>query len=416
MNNPHLPGKRPLISRWVVGCAAVGWMTAAACGIWSEVAERQRGRMASALADRALAAQGASLRAVVSELERLGLPSVEPLAELATCQRPDVAAAAQQALGRMLTTWEVTATEQGDAKMFAVQAATLAAALDAHGDRFGAEGQRWANQLAQRLVTHSEQFPVAESWDVLASCDSLLSRPVLPLPKQPVSASTTPASAAQPAPPTILPTVPPPAPQPAPTAPMATNARPLAKLTVVPPQPTLSAAGPSSNSSGNGLRPPLSPPEEVAPTAASVPPIGRVVDVPSPQEVRLQARAMRELSNRTLVARAAEGAATAAPAAKKALRDRGFSDGMLELTRQLEALPPPERRAALQRASELPPSDARKVLRWFVTDADADVRLQALTMLATTGDPQLGELARERAVEDADPRVAAFASELMRTR
>jgi hypothetical protein len=70
----------------------------------------------------------------------------------------------------------------------------------------------------------------------------------------------------------------------------------------------------------------------------------------------------------------------------------------------------------LERAAQLPPTDARKVLRWFVADEDAEVRLQALTILATTGDPQLAELARERAVEDADPRVAAFASELLRTR
>ena len=68
-------------------------------------------------------------------------------------------------------------------------------------------------------------------------------------------------------------------------------------------------------------------------------------------------------------------------------------------------------------------SDASEGLLWIEglpapvqTGRGADVRLQALTILATTGDPKLGELARERAVEDADPRVAAFASELMRTR
>jgi hypothetical protein len=55
-------------------------------------------------------------------------------------------------------------------------------------------------------------------------------------------------------------------------------------------------------------------------------------------------------------------------------------------------------------------------LRWFVADEDAEVRLQALTLLATTGDPQLAEIARERAVDDADPRVAEFATKLLQTK
>ena len=166
----------------------------------------------------------------------------------------------------------------------------------------------------------------------------------------------------------------------------------------------------------NALRPPLRPQEEELQQAASAPTTGPVIDVPSPQDVRINARAMREMSDQALVAKADASTSAEATAARQALRERGFSDGVLELTRQLESLSPRERRDALDRAAQLPPTDARKVLRWFVADEDAEVRLQALTILATTGDPKLAELARERAVEDADPRVAAFASELMRTR
>ena len=59
-------------------------MTAAACGVWYEIGDRQRTHVADALADRALASSGASLRATISELEQLGAVGVEPLVGLAT--------------------------------------------------------------------------------------------------------------------------------------------------------------------------------------------------------------------------------------------------------------------------------------------------------------------------------------------
>ena len=394
-------------------------MTAAACGVWYEIGDRQRYHVADALADRALASSGSSLRATILELEQLGSAGVEPLVGLATSQRIDVASAAQQTVGRLLTSWEIAATELGDVTTFAKQASVLAAALDAHGDQFGAEGQRWANQLAGRLVIHSDQFPAAESWEILACCDHVISRPLLPLVKPRAVSTLAPPSAA-PVAATAKPIAAPvPVKQelkPAPSAPRTVSARPLADLSFVEPSMPVTTAKQLPEWTNNSLRPPLRLSEEGNLEAASAPIAGPVIDVPSPQDVRLNARAMRELSDRALATRADDGTSAEAAAARQALRGRGFSDGVLELTRQLEALPPRERRDALERAAQLPPTDARKVLRWFVADEDAEVRLQALTILATTGDPKLAELARERAVEDADPRVAAFASELMRTK
>ena len=393
-------------------------MTAAACGVWYEIGDRQRVHVAEALADRALASNGASLQALIAELEQLGAAGVEPLVGLATSQRIDVASAAQRTVGRMLTSWEIAATERGDVAAFAEQASVLAAALDAHGDQFGAEGQRWANQLAERLMIHSDQFPTAESWEILACCDRVLSRPLLPMPKPPATATINLPAAkaiAMAAKPTAPPNPAKPETKPAP-APRIVSARPLADLSFVEPQVPIATARRLSEPTNNALRPPLRLPEERDSPASSAPIAGPVIDIPSPQDVRINARAMREMSDRALIAQVGEDASAESAAAKKALRERGFSDGVLELTRQLEAMSPAERRQALERAAQLPPTDARKVLRWFVADEDAEVRLQALTILATTGDPKLAELARERAVEDADPRVAAFASELLRTR
>ena len=420
MTNRQTPGKRPLISRWVVGGAAVGWMTAAACGVWYEVGDWQRSQVASSLADRALASNGGSLRATLLELEQLNAAGIEPLVGLAASQRIDVAVAAQGAVSRMLTRWEIAATDQGDVAAFAEESTLLASALDAHVDQFGAEGQRWANQLAGRLMVHSDQFPTTESWEILASCDHILSRPLLPIVKSQTVAtaetSSAPATVVAP-PPVAVPVAakqeaePPPA-----STPLRVTGRPLADLSFVEPTMPIAMARRPNEQTNNTLRPPWRLPDENDAQPSSAPIAGPVIDIPSPQDVRINARAMREMSDRALIAKADEDASAESAAAKKALRERGFSDGVLELTRQLEAMSPAERRQTLERAAQLPPTDARKVLRWFVADEDAEVRLQALTILATTGDPKLAELARERAVEDADPRVAAFASELLRTR
>jgi hypothetical protein len=47
----------------------------------------------------------------------------------------------------------------------------------------------------------------------------------------------------------------------------------------------------------------------------------------------------------------------------------------------------------------LPAGDARLLLRWFVGDPDAGVRLETLSILVTSGDPRLPEIVRERAVK-----------------
>ena len=49
--------------------------------------------------------------------------------------------------------------------------------------------------------------------------------------------------------------------------------------------------------------------------------------------------------------------------------------------------------------------DARRWLKLLAFDEDADVRLTAMTLLATTGDPALVRFVRERAERDADGRI-----------
>ena len=56
---------------------------------------------------------------------------------------------------------------------------------------------------------------------------------------------------------------------------------------------------------------------------------------------------------------------------------------------------------------------ARRWLHWLLEDDSPEVRLRALSAIATTSDPRLYEVARDIAVHDQDPRVAKLASQIM---
>jgi hypothetical protein len=419
---------RQLVTRWVIGAAAVGWMTAIACGVWYEIARRRQAHFAEELAARIVSAEAGPSREVVAELTLLDVAGVEPLVRLAALQRSDVAMAAQAAIGQLLQAWELQATESGEVRQFAERSAALSAALESHAAEFGPETQRWANGLAERLVIHSDQFTPADSWEILANCDRVLSRPLQPRAARPLviaAASIEPAAA------------------PEKPLPVANGSPATSQLEASGEQKTaasdgpkgdLSVLGPVTSSSsynfqqqlGNTLRSALRFADEHAAATrrrenqpVRVTPMGPVVDVPSPQEARLQSRRVRTQPP----AAPALGASVVKLDARPAASDAGVAahgprgrDAVAELTTQISSLPPDERLTSLERAAQLPPAEARRLLRNFVADAEPKIRIQALTMLATSGDPQLLELARERAVEDADPRVSAFASELLRKR
>jgi hypothetical protein len=161
----------------------------------------------------------------------------------------------------------------------------------------------------------------------------------------------------------------------------------------------------------------LVPPSKLS-SATDTPPSNSpaVIEVPSPLDMRRLRQQLRPHSDLQLMMLVESGPRFEAAAAQEILRTRGYSPELLQVTRGLRQLPAQERLDALDRAATLPAAEGRKLLRWFLSDADAEVRLRALSMLATTRDPQLAELARQRAVDDTDPRVAELATKLLQSR
>jgi hypothetical protein len=91
--------------------------------------------------------------------------------------------------------------------------------------------------------------------------------------------------------------------------------------------------------------------------------------------------------------------------AEKELRWRGFTDVELELARQLFDPDPQIRKHLAELLPSLQSIDAAPWLLALCRDEDAEVRLIAVSLIATSGDPALKAEAERIARRDADPRL-----------
>ncbi len=426
----HVPVKPPGERRPHLAMRAVlvAFVAAATMLAWPWFIERQQRRFAEQLAGHAVASTSAAPS--IRELQSLGRPATAPLLRLATLPRVEVAVAAQNALANQLVAWEIEFFNTGDVTTFAEQLGALSAGLETHAGQLDAAGRHWAQKLARRIVGLADRLGADEAWTVLAACESVLSLPTPPRAAEARLATVYDAPVVAPVTPNVSPD--------RQTLEQAIasqvsivradvlnqrdldSSAPLADLSVIiSPTQMVPPSGPPGatatvNPLLNTLRPAADMAAESAVAGSLAEALSSIVDVPSPLEMRHIKRRLRTLTDQELIATSDTASRFEASAARQILRSRGYSDELLRQTRQLQQLPAADRRAALDRASALPAAEARRLLRWFVTDADADVRLHALTLLATTGDPQLSEIARQRAVDDADPRVAELATRLMK--
>ena len=99
------------------------------------------------------------------------------------------------------------------------------------------------------------------------------------------------------------------------------------------------------------------------------------------------------------------------PARQELLR-RGFSEVDLELARQLFSPDTEVRKQLALAVPRLASVDAARWLMWLAADPQPDVRLAAITTLATTGDPSLLDRVEALARKDTDERVQAVADQI----
>ncbi len=99
------------------------------------------------------------------------------------------------------------------------------------------------------------------------------------------------------------------------------------------------------------------------------------------------------------------------PARQELLR-RGFSEVDLELARQLFSPDTEVRKQLALAVPRLASVDAARWLMWLAADPQPEVRLAAITTLATTGDPSLLDRVEAMARKDSDERVQAVADQI----
>jgi len=101
---------------------------------------------------------------------------------------------------------------------------------------------------------------------------------------------------------------------------------------------------------------------------------------------------------------------------RQELQRRGFRDVHFRLAAQLFDPDPHQRRQMVRMLPELPGVDAGPWLAWLCRDPDAEVRLAAITIVATAGTPELLAEIESLARNDDDPRIQQQAEALMRLR
>ena len=173
------------------------------------------------------------------------------------------------------------------------------------------------------------------------------------------------------------------------------EAKPLQPQPLAEPKPTPLAARPLAE----------------APTAT---PQSGIVDIPNPQTMAAQAEVLRSYSTGELFVRLQNAKFYEAGVIRSVLAERGMVEAEIDLRIRLNSPQSSDRLRFVDEVSSLPSNSARRTFLWLLEDESGDVRLRALTALATTRHPEVLRVARDLAVHDEDPRVANLASQLIR--
>lgn len=406
------------------------------------------------------AADDLGVKIPLRQLASLGQPSIEPLVIAAASQRAAVATIARQILEEKLATWQITA-ESARARIgeheYIHSCTQLAVALGTHVEDFGPAGKQWAERLALTLIQMSDRMPARKTQLLLGNCSRILAA----VPPRGTRLQTVYTGQANSAPhtPDRLPAAMPKLESLTPASeislehlartPSASSLPNFEQPPLVPSmnstfQHNTTVTAPRINGSslrwsvrGNGSKPsalssnpsiqqPITSPltglvrvPHLQQETLSPPPRTKsstVIDVPTPRAMQTQAATLRLQSTDELLLRLSSARHFEAGALRTELVRRGYTLPELAAYREIAVADVQMRLRLVEDATRLPAASTRRVLRWLLADADADVRLRALSALATTNAPELATLARDLAVKDEDPRVAKLASQLLKQR
>ena len=416
---------RSLLARLTILSGLVVIMLASASVLWPPASDWHQRRLANRLVAELERTAAPDSRTALRQIASLGHPAIEALVIAATSERADIALTAREIVNEKLATWKsLRTTDEGFS--ISVPAGLLGSALAKHIDEFGPWGQQWSTRLAIELADLAAEMPPADAASVLADCSIILEKspPVGPRfrtlsPRnQPTSSDPTRTPALNlPALPseqaissrreeTLLPSIPAQAP-----ISNSLDSQEIANSTPLPAasqwKPELTEQSPAGNA----------PPAEVLDpdlVTSPTPLTEKSLDVPSPDEMAARFENLKAQETRALITALGKADYFTAATIRAVLKQRGITPEELSLATKLTASDPAERLLLVDDLKVLPARTARRGLRELLSDDDAEVRLKALTALATTNDPELVGVVRDLAIRESDPRVSALAARIMR--
>jgi hypothetical protein len=151
-------------------------------------------------------------------------------------------------------------------------------------------------------------------------------------------------------------------------------------------------------------------PRNIDPAPSSPP------DERPPQHLEAMESPLAEVDSRTLLQRWLSADAANKAALEMHLAKRGFGRLSEPFVRQFSSSRTEDRLEFVDKVVTTPRVDARPWLMLLAEDRDADVRLAAVTIMATSNDATLVEKAWQAAIHDRDPRIAGLAERLRERR
>jgi hypothetical protein len=353
----------------------------------------QRAEVIADLADRVAHRDTADASAAVRQLAGMSLPPIEVLVAAATSGDRRVADEARQAIDKLLRRSRHDVEAGRRTKVASRHLTELARALATHGEQFSAADHVWLKATAQSILSLANQIPAKHSPEVAIHCDTILALAAGEGPQDAKLVKHTGDS---------------------------TNSAKEPEITA----PVDEAPAPESTDASwraNWANPVF---RELPQTPSDAKPIRNRPIAPvttSPDEERQPQHAetiespLADADSRTLLQRWLTADAANKSALRRQLAKRGFVRLTEPFVRQFTSTSAEER---LQFVDDLMSSsvDARPWLMLLADDPDADVRLAAVTIMATSNDAALVEKAWQAALHDRDPRIAGLAERLRERR
>jgi len=413
------------LSGLTVALLIAGWYS------WPWYQKWQQQQVANGLLEFAVENESANSRTMLRQLARLDPPAIEQLVRGVQSENGQLSEFARKLLDEKLAIWKARGKSDPQFPL-GKRLASLAAVLEKQVDHFSLESQLWAEKTTLEIIDLSAQLQADESIHLVQVCERILtavqflentstsstesqtatddkeSSGALPLidsaeaiPKGPSGIEFTETDS--------------PAVGYIPSGGM--GATPNTSILASPPGESNNSPDTTHLDEQHHSRETEVKMNELQPLHArevdsSARPL--VVDIPSPKEmdrmkVELQGSSLRTVLERLTTADQYEKAII-----RSVLKERGLSQRELALTDKLIAKEPQERLQLIDDLRVLPARVARRWLRELLKDPHPHVRLQALTALATTSDPELYQITRELILQDSDPEVAELASRILR--